>query len=321
MQLVELKEIFDVRLGNKFNANKMKFVENGEINFISRNSKNNGCVGTVRKYNKIEPFTEGLITVSLGGWYLLSSFVQPRKFYTAQNVAVLTPLRDMTLSEKLFFCKCISMNRFKYSVVGREANKTLKILQVPASPPSWLAKYEDQVEFGLSKPVNKRSISLESVKWGTFVYSELFDIEKGKRLVVSKKSKKGNCPFVSASDKNNGISKMLDINPNQKGNTITVNYDGSIGEAFYQQKPYWALDSVNVLYPKFNLNPFIAMFLITLIRKEKFRFNYGRKWTKEIMEKSTIRLPIDEYAKPDWKLMQDYIQSLPYSSVLQNTLT
>jgi hypothetical protein len=313
MQLTVLNEIFDVKLGNKFDANKMQFVEDGEINFISRDSKNNGCVGTVRKYGETEPFKEGLITVSLGGWFLLSSFVQPKKFYTAQNVAVLTPRREMKITEKIFYCKCISMNRFKYSVVGREANRTLGILRVPKNLPTWLEEYENEAELELKEPCNKQSISLDSAKWGTFVYYELFDVEKGKRLVVSKHHKKGTCPFVSASDKNNGISDMLDIKPTHQGNTITISYDGSIGEAFYQPQPYWALDSVNVLYPKFSLNPFIAMFLITLMRKERFRFNYGRKWNKERMEKSIIKLPVDENMKPDWDFIEKFIKSLNYS--------
>jgi hypothetical protein len=129
MDVVELRSLFDVEYGNKFDENKMKFTENGEINFISRDSKNNGCMGTVARYKDIEPYQDGLITVSLGGSFLLSSFLQPKKFYTAQNIAVLIPKQDMNINEKIFYCKCISMNRFKYSAFGREANK-MSILKV-----------------------------------------------------------------------------------------------------------------------------------------------------------------------------------------------
>ena len=62
------------------------------------------------------------------------------------------------------------------------------------------------------------------------------------------------------------------------------------------------------------------MFLITLIHREKYRFNYGRKWDKELMESSLIKLPAVEIApneyEPDWQFMEDYIKSLPYSSSL-----
>lgn len=316
MDVVELRSLFDVEYGNKFDENKMEFIENGEINFISRDSKNNGCIGTVKKYKNIEPYPEGLITVSLGGSFLLSSFLQPRMFYTAQNISVLKPKDDMNINEKIYYCKCISMNRFKYSAFGREANKTLKYLRVPKSAPKWVTELNVSVASELKTPLNKAKLCIQDREMRYFTFSDLFVVKKGKRIVVSKQTEGGSCQFISAIDKNNGISDRLDIKPNQNGNTITVSYDGSIGEAFYQPEPFWAADSVNVLYPKFKLNPFVAMFLITIIRKEKYRFNYGRKWHKDRMEQSTIKLPIDKNERPDWKFMEDYIKSLPYSSNL-----
>jgi hypothetical protein len=101
-----------------------------------------------------------------------------------------------------------------------------------------------------------------------------------------------------------------------KGNTLTISYDGSIGEAFYQSEDFWASDAVNVLYPKFEMNAEIGLFLCTLIRKEKYRFNYGRKWHLERMKESVIRLPTTENGEPDWNFMERYIKSLPFSSQL-----
>lgn len=317
MALTELNKIFNIRLGNKFDANKMTFVDDGDINFISRDSKNNGCVGTVKKYNEVEPFNEGLITVSLGGVYLLSSFVQPKKFYTAQNVAVLTPKQSMNLNEKIFYCKCISMNRFKYSSTGREANKTIKHLKVPDNFPKWITKSTPPDLSEIGRPMQPKKISLNDREFRFFLFTDLFEVKKGIRLVKSRLSNIGDCPFVSSTAKNNGISGMFDIDPNQRANTITVSYDGSVGEAFYQSNPYWATDDVNVLYPKFDLNVFIAMFLITMIKKERYRFNYGRKWHKERMENSAIKLPVDTTTgDPDWPFMEEYIKSLPYTKYL-----
>ena len=50
---------------------------------------------TIHSLN-IEPYDEGLITVSLGGSFLLSSFVQPKKFYTAQE-------KNQRLNKIVFF--------------------------------------------------------------------------------------------------------------------------------------------------------------------------------------------------------------------------
>jgi hypothetical protein len=104
--------------------------------------------------------------------------------------------------------------------------------------------------------------------------------------------------------------------PIHEGNTITVNYNGSVGESFYQPKPFWASDDVNVLYPKFRFNKYIAMFLIPLIKGEKYRFNYGRKWESSRMKESIIRLPVNNLGNVDVDFMENYIKSLPYSKSL-----
>ncbi len=74
---------------------------------------------------------------------------------------------------------------------------------------------------------------------------------------------------------------------------------------------------MNVLYPKFNLTPAIALFITTLIRQEKYRFNYGRKWHMDRMKESCIRLPVKTDGTPDWNFMEQYIKSLPYSSQIE----
>ena len=105
MKLVSLDQIFDIEYGNQLHLNKLSLssLPNHEhTNFISRTSKNNGVVGSVLPYNKIEPYPAGLMTVSLGGT-VLSAFVQPTSFYTAQSIKVLNPTYDMSLEEKLYF--------------------------------------------------------------------------------------------------------------------------------------------------------------------------------------------------------------------------
>jgi hypothetical protein len=61
-------------------------------------------------------------------------------------------------------------------------------------------------------------------------------------------------------------------------NTIGVNRNGSVAEAFYHEYDYCSTEDVHIFSPKFPLNKYIAMFIITLIKKEKYRYNYGRKW-------------------------------------------
>ncbi|EDY34769.1 N-6 DNA Methylase family [Aciduliprofundum boonei T469] len=152
--------------------------------------------------------------------------------------------------------------------------------------------------FMIDDEENKKELPLEVEKWEYFRLDELFDIKKGKR-VTKKDMDDGSTPFISASKFNNGLTAKINHPPIFKGNTITVNYDGSVGMAFYQPRDYFALDSVNVLEPRFDMDVYIAMFLITIIKKERYRFNYGLKWTKERMEKSKIKLPVTKDGNPN----------------------
>ena len=127
----------------------------------------------------------------------------------------------------------------------------------------------------------------------------------------------GEINFIGSSKFSNGLTAKISNDEHiHPANTITLSYNGSIGEAFYQTKPFWATDDVNVLYPRFKLNPYIAMFLCTILPIEKYRFGFGRKWDKAMMEQTKIKLPVTENNEPDWQFMEDYIKSLSYSKQL-----
>lgn len=149
---------------------------------------------------------------------------------------------------------------------------------------------------------------MDTSTWKWFRYDEIFDIKKGKRLTKENMTE-GNIRYIGAIDSNNGLSAFIG-NDSQlhQGNTITVSYNGSIGYAFYQDKEFWATDDVNVLYPRFSLNRYIAMFLCRLIEMEQYRFCYGRKWDLEAMNKSKIKLPVTPAGTPDWQYMEDFVK-------------
>lgn len=164
--------------------------------------------------------------------------------------------------------------------------------------------------FKLFMNAEKSNEKVDYSKWKEFKLDDLFEVKKGKRLTKANMTS-GNTPFIGAIDSNNGLSTYIGQDPIFKGNTITVNYDGNgVAEAYYQPVPFWALDSVNVLYPRFDLTPEIAMFITTIIRQEKFRFNYGRKWHLQRMKDAIIKLPALSKNKPDWKFMEDYIKNI-----------
>ena len=120
--------------------------------------------------------------------------------------------------------------------------------------------------------------------------------------------KDGKIRFIGASAINNGITAYISNNEHlHPQNTITLSYNGSIGEAFYQAEMFWASDDVNVLYPKFEMNREMAFFIISLLKTAGKRYAFIDKWKKEDMEKSKIPLPVDKDGNPDYKYMENYI--------------
>ena len=229
----------------------------------------------------------------------------------------------MSFIEKIYYCICIRKNRFRYSAFGREANRTLKSLEVPSSTPNWV-KTISIIEF--KNPIQSilnNKINLNYKSWHLFRYPDIFNIERGyynKRPV-----KYGNINFVSASTQNNGVSDKLSEDIIEKlydGNCITVANNGHVGAAFYQKEKFTCSHDVNVLRIKNKeMNVFIGMFLIPLINLEKLHYHYGRKWRFERMEKTTIKLPINAIGEPDWIFMENYIKSLNYSNLLISTIS
>lgn len=323
MKTVPLNQLFKVEYGNKFDLNKMDLLSkaDGGVNFVNRSSRNCGVSGSVAPVADVKPYKAGNITVSLGGTFLLSSFVQLERFYTGQNVAVLAPLEEMSFAEKLYVCLCIRHNRFRYSAFGREANRTLRTLPIPdrSEFPRWLAHCDvSQIEAEYARPQAAPIDSeLNIDAWGWFPLSDMFEIRKGKRLTKAD-MRPGDTPFISAIDSNNGLRQRVNAAAMHPANVITVNYNGNgVAEAFYQPEPFFASDDVNVLYPKFELDPAVALFVCAVIRREKYRFSYGRKWNLERMNESRIRLP-KAGADPDWRWMRRFMLGQRYSSQLDD---
>lgn len=316
--MVELNSLFRIEYGNQFDLSKMALCVNEveHINFVSRASKNFGVVARVEKFNLIDPYPSGLITVTLGGTYVLSSFIQPAPFYTAQNVKVLIPRKRMSFNEKLFYCKCIESNRFRYSSHGREANVTLDSLQVPSHMPSQFKKISlHGIESKIARSVINSKIELHTESWKCFRYEELFNIERGAGARKEDVSDQGQTVFITSTKSNNGMIGKVDALPAHQGNTITVSRNGSVGDAFYQAEPFCSTEDVHVFNPKFAMNKYIAMFMLPLIRKEAFKYNYGRKWSLKRMNDSLLKLPIRNESI-DFEFMENYIKSLPFSSNL-----
>jgi len=314
----KLKDIFDIEYPATLIFSEQKEDKKG-VNFVSSTGKNNGVTGKVSYDPSIKMYFKGSITVPLKGT-VVQAYLQLNDFYCAHQIAVLTVKKNIKMSdeEKLFYCYCIRHNKFRFNY-GRQADRTLPNLLVPSKEnlPQWIKDTKINNYSNVSDKLKKNDDLILNVKnWKEFKYSELFTIERGKGPRKKDAGGKGKVPVVTSIDGNNGLISYTEASPMHQGNTIGVNRNGSVGEAYYQPIPFCSTEDVHIFTPKFKLNKFIGLFLVTLIKLEKYRFNYGRKWGISRMQNSKIKLPVDENDKIDFNFMENYIQSLNFSNSL-----
>lgn len=316
---MKLSELFEIAYGHKLDMNKMTISDRTSgVAFVGRRGGNQGISGYIARIDGLEPYPTGTITVALGGSFLLSAFVQQSPFYTAQNVAVLKPVSpDMPLKHRLFYAMCIRENRFRYSAFGREANRTLSDIEVPDNVPKWVDSLEMPTHDGLQASLESKAELTSSETWGQFEIGHLFTVKKGRRVTRTERSP-GSTRFIGASERNNGVTDHCDLPPIFPENVITVPYNGnSVGWAFYQDKPFFACDDVNVLIPKDPMSKWVLLFVCAVLKHGKQRYTYGYKWTKTRMESTSIRIPLDNSGGPDFAYMENVMKGLPFSSALE----
>lgn len=187
--------------------------------------------------------------------------------------------------------------------------------------------------------------------WQEFRLSSLFKMQNGffnnKPETTSFSMTSDMVPFLGATAENNGVTdycKIVNIQQINRtggedntlegklfqGNCITITNDGSVCYAYYQPSRFTCSHSMTVCIPNFDLNVLRAMFLCSIINKERYKWSYGRKLHDLAKAKNiVVKLPIQHHSDgtpvidsekkyspkgyiPDWQFMEDYIKSLHY---------
>lgn len=314
-----IKDLFTVE---RPSARSQANYNDGDIPFVASGNFNNG----VLKY--LEPKKDEIldagncITVSpIDG----SSFYQEDDFLGrggAGSSIILLYNPNLNLYNGYFIATVIRTvcRKYAYSDMANKDTIGAEKIKLPVDETgnpdfSYMELYMKNLELAVSSSLTdlqsakKSDISgtLDISSWKLFQISELFNVQKGKRLTKAD-MKDGKIRFIGASAINNGITAYISNDEHlHPQNTITLSYNGSIGEAFYQDEIFWASDDVNVLYPKFEMNREMAFFIIPLLKTAGKRYAFIDKWKKEDMEKSKIPLPVDKDGNPDYKYMENHI--------------
>ena len=161
-------------------------------------------------------------------------------------------------------------------------------------------------------------MNLNVNSWKEFYISDsqehqgLFKIENCKCGCAGDLEDGNEINYIGAKKNNNGVMRRVISDPNlvSRGNGILFICDGegSVGYTNYMDKDFIGSTTISIGYNE-NLNPINAMFIVTILDKEKFKYSYGRKYRAHI-EEIQIKLPTTPEGAPDWDYMERYIKSL-----------
>lgn len=293
--------------------------EIGTIPFVTAGKENQGIVGSIG--NSVTTYNNA-ITVDMFGnvFYHRGAIAGDDNIYFFVNDKI-------SEKAKLYIVSTIKAtlgDTFAYVDQFRQDNADALKVKLPIDAngdPDWV--YMEDYMKALEKRVTcsvtalntllggvRRNKQINVSKWQYFKVGKLFDVVKGRRLTKAD-MKPGNINYIGATAFNNGITAKIANNEHiHPAGTITVCYNGSIGQTFYQTTPFWATDDVNVLYPKFEMKQQIAFFIMPIIRTIGQKYAFVDKWTKDKMAETNIPLPVTANGEPDFEYMEQYMRNI-----------
>jgi hypothetical protein len=290
----------------------------GDTPLVSSSNQNNG----IMTYTDLEPAFENGITI---GKVNMSVFYQETPFCASPDVTVLFPKNKMSKNVNLFFVVMLLRERYRFNYGNQiRLNDALKLqVKLPAknNVPDWefmesfIDAHNVDYSYAVKKAKNAPTPQLDTQNWQFYELEQLFDIEYGNGLeLINLSESKNGVNFVSRTENNNGVSavvsEIIGIQPSAP--SITVAVGGSVLATFLQSKPFYSGYHIMVLNPKEKMNKSVLLFITTLIRLEKYRFNYGRQANRSLRTLK-IKLPVKN-SKPDFDFMTKIMQTLPFSS-------
>ena len=323
-----LKDLYIIKMGDKLDKNKMS-QDCPTINFVSRISYNNGVDIKVDKIEGKDPNKAGLLTVSLGGEYLGSCYIQKEPFYTAQNVAIMEArFPQMTVPVNHFICALVKFEcQTKYYAFGRELNTHINNdfeinlpikyrdngiplidkdlnLSKEGFVPDWefMEQYITSLNSKkLTTQNTNNALPLDITTWKEFRLSQILTLKNGKGITSEEiEMNPGSLKAIQSGEDNNGVIGYIDIEYCiSKGYTysvkpcLTVARTGSAGFVSFQRDGCVVGDSAKILQLE-DVNASIGFYLFiqTLLLMNQFKYDYGRKVTEDKYLNEIIILPI-----------------------------
>lgn len=255
-------------------------------------------------------YPEGTLFVSTNGEGSHSySYVSRFKFACNSDVSVLLPKREMTLNEKVYYARCITMNRYKFSYGRKPKGDRLKQIELPDTVPSWVHAAETNDLWSELTRIKTLSSSIyehapHSAKCELVRVQDIFEVRYGHSLelnrlqLLSKES--GGIPFVSRKMGDNGIAAYVapipGVEPAPAGELSCALSGNGVLSTFYQEQLFYTAFHVACLRPLEKMSIDELLYYCSCIWQNRFRFSYGRQANRTLKD---LLIPARE-SIPSW---------------------
>ena len=299
--------------------------------YVSSSAINNGIDDFVSNEEKVRMFKDCITIANSGS--VGASFYHPYTFVASDHV---TQLKRQNSNKYIYLFLATISSRLseKYSF-NREINESrikrerLLIPTTPDGSPDF--KFMEQYMRGIEKKLLKRyarylekkEISLlgnscieegkidNTERWKDYSLLEIFSL-KATRSSIDKKNLsgiEGIYPYITRTDKNNGIDSFVGKQPKYKTDNdgvITIGLDTQ--SVFYQQYEFYTGQNVQILSNR-SMNLYVASFMIPLIKNQLKKFNWGGNGaTLGRLKKIRLMLPATPDGSPDYNFMEQYMR-------------
>ena len=360
----KLSSIFTIHNGK--GITKEEIEENaGDFTVVQSGEENNGVLGKIsRKYCEMMDYTfcdDPCLTVARSGSAGFVSF-QIDGCVVGDSAKILLLDKSVASVEIYVFLQTLlSANRFKYAY-GRKVTESKYMNEVIKLPiqfaedgshlidatkrysddgfiPNW-KWMENYIKTLHHRPLTTRNAKSNKAinidTWQDFEFGKLISkIYKAKAHNKDDLTETNNLTssirYITRTAENNGCELIVSLNDIdrdtiEEANAITIG--DTTATCFYQDEKFIAGDHMVVVRAEW-LNKARALFILSILRKEQYKYSYGRAFLMDRIKSTTLKLPIvhnddgtpyvDETHKfsddgyvPDWTFMENYIKSLPY---------
>jgi hypothetical protein len=309
----------------------------GTVPYISSTGLNNGVDSFIGNQEGVRKF-ENCLTIANSG-SVGSTFYQPFIFVASDHV---TKLENPIYNKYVYlFISTISRRLSEKYSFNREINdkriqkeKIILPINHKGEPDFYfMEQYMQQKEIDKLKSfqiyINTRLEEIKDFKeveplnqkrFGEFEVGKLFKLFPGKSKGLNHLQKNNwGINYLGATNLNNGVLASVEIKGNetmiQKGNSIAFirNGEGSMGFSVYKAEDFIATSDISVGYSD-NLNREIGLFITTIADKIRGKYNFGYKRSDTRLKKEKLLLPINQFGKPDFDYMENFMKKFQYEA-------